>query len=164
MLAAIVPRDTPWTLKFTAQPEKVEQYRKDFRQLTESLSFGPDGTPTWQLPPAWSEEAGANEFVYRAFKPSADSQVRVTLSQLSFPFDPKELDQKRWQDYVVQNVNRWRGQLQLGDQGWEEMSNQFETHREFIETGDTGILCDVARSFRKRFKEYGRRTDEWWPV
>ncbi len=126
MLAAIVPKETPWAFKLTGEPDKVDKYRDEFRKLVESLSFGDDGSPQWNLPSNWSEEAG-NEFTYRSFRLPSDDKLKCTVSKLSLGFDPSELDEAKWQEYVRRNVNRWRGQLLLSsDQTWDDMSGDLE--------------------------------------
>ncbi|MCC6509849.1 MAG: hypothetical protein IT423_12120 [Pirellulaceae bacterium] len=126
MLAAIVPKDTPWAFKLMGQPEKVDQYTADFRQLVSSLSFADDGTPNWQLPEKWQEEEGANQFVYRSLRPPGESSLKVTVSQLKIPDTLNEPTEGNWREFVAMNVNRWRGQLNLGDQAWDEMTPDLE--------------------------------------
>ncbi len=116
----------PWAFKMVGAPEKVSQFKDDFRELINSFSVGSDGQPTWKLPEAWREEAG-NEFVYRAFRPTSDTSMRATVSELAYSFNPADLDAAKWQEYVLQNVNRWRGSLKLNDQAWDEMSSDLET-------------------------------------
>lgn len=126
LLGALIANDSrPWAFKMMGDPEKVALYRSDFRNLVDSLSFGSNGEPNWKLPESWREEAG-NEFTYRTFRPPNDPSIKATISELSYNFSPTDLSAPNWQEYVLQNVNRWRGQLLLEDQAWDEMSSTLE--------------------------------------
>lgn len=123
--ALIAKENRPWAFKMVGSPEKVAQYKTEFRQLVDSFAVSDDGQPKWQLPESWREEPG-NEFTFRTFRPQNESSVKATVSELAYGFNPTELDATKWQDYVAQNVNRWRGQLSLENQAWDEMSNVLE--------------------------------------
>lgn len=125
ILAAIVPGDEAWFFKLMGEPDKVDLYKDDFRRLVGSLSFASDGQPTWKLPEQWREEAGG-EFVYRSLLPPSEKDLKITVSKLAMPADATQIDETSWRSYVVANVNRWRGQLQLSPQAWEEMSPDLE--------------------------------------
>ncbi len=126
LLGALIAKENrPWAFKMVGAPEKVAQYKNEFRQLIDSLSFAEDGTPTWKLPEAWREESG-NEFTYRTFRPPNEPSVKATISELAYSFNPDDLNVSNWQQYVLQNVNRWRGQLSLTNQAWDEMAGDLE--------------------------------------
>lgn len=126
LLGAIIAKESrPWAFKMMGAPEKVAQYKTDFRQLVDSLSFSEDGQPAWKLPESWREEPG-NEFTYRTFRPPNDPSIKATISELSYSFSPSDLNVPNWQNYVVQNVNRWRKQVSLEDQAWDQMASGLE--------------------------------------
>ena len=126
LLGAMIAKEKrPWAFKMMGAPDKVAQFKDQFRQLVDSVTFSDDGQPAWKLPDAWREEAG-NEFTYRTFRPADEPSIKATISELAYSFDASELDVPKWQDYVAQNVNRWRGQLSLQKQAWEEMASQLE--------------------------------------
>lgn len=126
ILAAIVPKEQEaWFFKMMGEPEKVDQYKEEFRKLVDSLSFDEKGKPKWQLPAKWSEEAGG-EFVYASLRPTGEEAFKITVSQLSLPANASEMGEERWREYVVRNVNRWRGQLQLSDESWDEMADDLK--------------------------------------
>ena len=126
LLAAIVPKsEDAWFFKLMGDPDKISQYKDDFRQLVSSVSFAEDGKPKWQLPDKWSE-GGGRQFVYASLRPSGDESLEVTVSPLAMPTQPDKLDEAAWRKYVLDNVNRWRGQLQLSDQSWDEMARGLE--------------------------------------
>lgn len=125
ILAAIVPGDEAWFFKLMGEPQKIDLYKDDFRQLVSSLSFSPEGKPTWKLPEQWREEPGS-DFIYRSLFPPSEKDLKITVSKLAMPLDPAQMDEGSWRTYVVANVNRWRGQLQLSPQEWEEMARDLE--------------------------------------
>lgn len=123
--ALIAQESSPWAFKMMGDPEKVALYKDQFRQLVDSFAVSSDGEPTWKLPEDWREEPG-NEFIYRTFRPPNDPSVKATINQLSYSFMPDELSVPKWQKYVLENVNRWRGQLKLDNQAWDEMAPALE--------------------------------------
>lgn len=126
ILGAIIPKgQAAWFFKVLAEPEKVEQYRQDFDKLVASFSIDESGKPTWNLPDKWTDE-GPSQFVEANLRPAGEEALKVTVSQLPLPADAAQLDEKQWQDYVLQNVNRWRRQLQLPEQTWDEMTGELE--------------------------------------
>ncbi len=127
LLGALIPKErSPWAFKMMGSPEQVSQYREQFRELVDSFSFSSDGTPVWKLPADWREEAG-NEFTYRTFRPPNESTLKATISELSYSSSAKDLNVSKWQQYVLENVNRWRGQLSLENQVWDEMAGDLQT-------------------------------------
>lgn len=125
ILAAIVPADEAWFFKLMGEPQKIDLYKNDFRQLVSSLSFSPEGKPSWKLPEQWREEPGS-DFVYRSLFPPSEKDLKITVSKLAMPLDAAQMDEGSWRTYVLANVNRWRGQLQLSPQEWEEMARDLE--------------------------------------
>jgi hypothetical protein len=105
MLAAIVPvAENAWFLKVTGDAAAVEQIRDPFRAVALSLQFGDDGKPSWTLPDGWQERPG-DGVRYRTIR--IDAEPPLDLSVTSLPFQG-ELD-----GYLLANINRWRGQLNL---------------------------------------------------
>lgn len=126
ILGAIAPEaEDAWFFKLMGDPEKVQQYKSEFRQLVSSVSFDDSGKPRWQLPEKWREEAGG-QFVYASLRPPGEESVKISVSPLPMPADLAKLDETTWQQYVVANVNRWRGQVGLADQSWEQISSELE--------------------------------------
>ncbi len=125
ILGAIVPQENEvWFFKLFDAPEKVEQYTDDFRQLVNELSFQ-EGKPKWKLPEKWSEETGG-QFVFANLRPPGEQQLKVSVSPLPLPVEASSMDEKSWREFVLQNVNRWRGQLQLNQLSWDEIVADLE--------------------------------------
>ncbi|QDV27878.1 hypothetical protein [Aureliella helgolandensis] len=130
MLAAIVPHgSTAWFFKLTGDVAKVEEQREAFHRTVTSVGFGESGIPTWQLEEGWTEKIERGITYARIIAPSGD--VEATVTQL--PVSPDALEDAGWKDYVVINVNRWRGQLSLASQGWDAMSSELEELPELSE-------------------------------
>ena len=123
ILGVIIPNKTnAWFLKLMDAPEKVGASEQDFRKIAQSLSFESDGIPNWELTGGWSEERSPQDmFTYAKLK-NLDADVTATVSKLPAQTD----DPERWTSSIVANVNRWRGQLSLPPQNWENMEEDIE--------------------------------------
>ena len=109
MWGAIVslPEKT-WFFKVTGPNGAVSARAPDFQEFVQSIHFH-DGTPEWELPDGWSRRP-PDQFRFATLEIAADetaAQLEMSVSQLATP--PGD-DQR----YLLQNVNRWRGQLGLG--------------------------------------------------
>ncbi len=110
-LAAIVPHDgQAWFFKTLGPPEQVAQIASDFDRLLKSVTFA-DGRPQWQLPNGWTQTPG-NQFRYATLKAGP---IEVAVSSLP-------MRSNDFQQYLLANVNRWRGQVALPDVTSAELS------------------------------------------
>ncbi|MGN6543661.1 MAG: hypothetical protein ACTHK7_01335, partial [Aureliella sp.] len=126
MLGAIVPEpEAAWFFKLMGEPAKVDQYKEQFRQLVDSFSVDASGTPKWKLPEQWTDE-GPSEFVDANLRPPGEKSLKVTISQLPMPTKRSEITEAQWREYVAANVNRWRRQLQLPEQSWDDMAGELQ--------------------------------------
>lgn len=106
MLGAIVPhRSQTWFLKLTGPPERVAAAADDFQAVVRSLRFEGD-EPQWQLPPTWKRRAGSG-MRFATLEISSEGATPLEVSVTMLGRDPAGDDAA----YVLQNVNRWRGQL-----------------------------------------------------
>lgn len=127
MLAAIVPNvqdqdeQVVWYFKLTGSPDVVAEHEPDFREMVNSVEFSSEGKPQWRLPDGWSEQLSQG-MIYANLLHREDG-LTATVTQLPFP---GELTADSWQGYVLMNVNRWRGQLSLADQQWDQMADDLE--------------------------------------
>ena len=106
MLGAILPRgEDVWFFKLLGPKEAVVSQAVPFLQLVKSLKFQ-QGRPAWSLPDGWSEQPG-NQFRFATFViENAEVPLEVTVTTL--PMAGQDLP-----GYLLSNINRWRGQLQL---------------------------------------------------
>lgn len=107
MLAAILPGSPQnWFFKMTGSPEQVKAEFEPFVEFLKSVSMK-EGKPTWTLPENWTQEPGSSmRFATLKVK---GSDPEVELSVIPLPAS-ENLDQD-----LLSNINRWRGQLGLGD-------------------------------------------------
>ncbi len=106
-LGAILPT-TPqgWFFKLTGPEAEVGKLAEAFTEFLKTVTFADDGKPSWTLPEGWQQQAG-NQFRFATVViPGTSKPLELTISAL-----PNAGDNN--QHYVLMNLNRWRGQLQL---------------------------------------------------
>jgi len=109
IVAAIIPRgERAWVFRLTGPVDPVGKEVGLFKQLVRSTRFETDGSPKWTLPEGWTEEPQtglrfATIKIPSAGGPPLDFSVSVLPGSNEAEFD----------SYLLANVNRWRGQLQL---------------------------------------------------
>jgi hypothetical protein len=128
MLVAIVPHGNDATFfKLTGPIEQVDSITGDVKNFVESLTVADGGAPTWKLPDGWREEAG-NEFRRATILvPAGNTTLELAVSQL--PWQQND-------DYLLSNINRWRGQMQLSPIQADQLAQSYET----IKSGDTQVI------------------------
>lgn len=119
MLAAILP-DSPqnWFFKMTGSPEQVKAEFDPFVQFLKSVSLKA-GKPEWKLPENWIQEPGSSmRFATLKVK---DSDPPVELSVIPLPAS------SNLNADLLSNINRWRGQVGLGDISEENLKTASDT-------------------------------------
>lgn len=108
MIAAIVLRgDTAWFLKTLGPKAEVAKAAEPIIEFMKSVKM-PANAPSaieWKVPVGWQD--GGPRMMREATLIVSDSNppVEVAISKLSFPGNKNE--------YLLSNINRWRGQLGL---------------------------------------------------
>lgn len=109
MLAAIIPHgDEAWFFKLTGPDAATNSQREAFEKLIQTVKFpaGAEGDPQWTLPEGWTQQPGS-AMRFATLEVSADGEtLECSVSKLPLNGQPLE-------DYLLANINRWRGQLQL---------------------------------------------------
>jgi hypothetical protein len=107
MLAAIVPQGhRTWFFKMTGPDEEVAQQLESFSALVKSVRFvGDAAQPTWELPAHWRQQAASGMRFATIQMETGQRTLELTVIPLETMGDLDE--------YVLGNVNRWRGQLGL---------------------------------------------------
>ena len=125
MLAAIVPtKGQAWFFKLTGSKSEVDPIAEQFESLLATLSIG-DGKPVWKAPAEWKEvdisgTRAASFGQVAAFDIPTDGEpLKCTVSQLGAE-DPTQ------DEYVLVNLNRWRGQLGQRSISIEELKSSLE--------------------------------------
>jgi hypothetical protein len=95
-----------WFFKITGDPAQVESKRDDFLAFVKSVRFtGAQPQPSWDLPTGWTE-LPPDEFRFATLQIPADPKpLELAVSVL-----PKNVAAE---EFVLINVNRWRGQVSL---------------------------------------------------
>ncbi len=133
-LAVIVPT-TPqgWFFKLTGPEAAVAAVEPAFNDFLKTVKFA-DGQPTWTLPEGWQQQPG-NAFRFATLViPGEGKPLELTVSGLPNSGSDNVA-------YVLQNVNRWRGQLQLASIAADALATETKT----IDVGGTSsTLVNLA--------------------
>ncbi len=138
MLAAIVrpasgDQQQAWFFKAQGSRSDIQSIRAGFLDLVRSIRFDAQGrTPQWGLPSGWQQQPG-NQIRYATIV-SGSQEVSVTALPVA---------SADWNQYVLLNINRWRGQLGLPP----VVAEQLDEQTDIVETADgsQAILVDLAR-------------------
>jgi hypothetical protein len=112
----VLIEDVGWFFKLTGDAAAVAPQHENFLRFTTSIEFagGAAPKPTWTLPEGWRELPG-REMRFATIQIEADGKP-LELSVIPLPVIGGD-EQK----YVLDNINRWRQQLQLGPVSADEL-------------------------------------------
>ncbi len=126
ILGAVIPyENVAYFLKATDKIERLALAESDFRTVVERFAIDPDKREmNFQLPENWTSkwrEDGGQFNVIAEFNVKAGSgpPIKFTVTELSKPADLAS-----WDSYLLVNINRWRGQLQLPETDLIALQNQ----------------------------------------
>jgi hypothetical protein len=107
MLAAIIPQGKEtWFFKLTGPVEAVAKQQEPFTSLIKSVRFtDKTAQPSWDLPESWRQQGGSGMRFATIVIEEGERTLELTVIPLQTMGDLDE--------YVLGNVNRWRGQLGL---------------------------------------------------
>ena len=142
MLAAIVPHGKQaWFFKVAGPNDAVQEQMEEFLALVKSVEFDESNEPTWKLPEGWTREPGS-QMRFATLKIPGDDKP-MDLSVIPLPAD--DIDAP---EYILSNVNRWRGQLQLKpittDQLFDKENPTEETIQFELEDGTKATLANLV--------------------
>jgi len=119
MLGAVVRMgDISWFFKVTAPPDEVAPAREAIRDFVKSVQFEGEGAaakPRWKLPEGWKELPG-----------SAFRYATIQVPPAKEGGQPLEISVSTAGGTVLDNINRWRGQLGLKPITEEELPKESE--------------------------------------
>jgi hypothetical protein len=119
MLAAIMlPGGDAWFFKLTGPVAAVDEVEAEVREFVESVTFN-RGQPEWKAPEAWQRQPGS-QFRYATLEIPQGEQKPLELSVTTLPHAQSDT-------YVLDNVNRWRGQLSLPPLTLANLAQEVET-------------------------------------
>jgi hypothetical protein len=117
---AIVPMETElWFFKATGPIEEMTKVEPELRTFLESVRFD-KGEPKWELPDGWEQSPGF-DFIFANIRiPAGKEPIELSVSRLVRRDMPLEED-------LLENVNRWRGQITKPPVSAEDLSKSTET-------------------------------------
>ena len=120
MIAAIVPQgESLWFFKLQGPPDAVQARGEEVREFLKSLKFSSDDKPEWTLPATWTETPGnANRHATLVLS----EQPRLELSVTVLAKGPGDSTKQ-----LLDNINRWRGQLDLPHIAADDLPSRTET-------------------------------------
>lgn len=119
-LAAIVlAGKSAWFFKLTGDPDAVSSRREAVTKFLRGVRFSAAGKPTWDLPAGWKERPG-DQFRFATLE-LGDPPLDLAISEL-----PRSDDGPSDEEYILQNIDRWRGQLGLEPTTSEALAKESE--------------------------------------
>lgn len=119
MVAAMIPQgQKTWYFKVMGPEKAVETQVEKIEGLIGSVQFT-NGDPAWKLPEGWTEEKSAGGLRFATLKIPTDPPLE--LSVMSLPTMGNDYDA-----YTVDNVNRWRGQVNLPPIGKQDLAKEVQ--------------------------------------
>ncbi|WP_182866323.1 hypothetical protein [Stieleria mannarensis] len=112
LLAVMVPRgEKVWFFKVLGPEDAVARIDDAFKAFVKSVQFDANDEPVLEsLPDGW-RRGGEKPMRFATIDINTpEKQLDLSVSNLSVP---GTMDRDAWDDYVQQNVNRWRGQVGL---------------------------------------------------
>src|SRR5947209_288605 len=110
MLAATVPGERMnYFVTLSGPDAEVAKQEKPFRELVASIRLdeqNKEAPLTWKAPAGWQEQPGGGQFRIATFHINADRPIEAKIAMLPSRGDDAEQS-------LLDNVNRWRGQLSL---------------------------------------------------
>jgi len=137
MLVAMLPRQmTTWFIKLVGPVDDIKELKPTFLKFIDTVQFENE-EPTWQLPANWTESLSTVSFRYKTINiPATDDHkpLEITVSKLNSESGDKP-------EFVLPNLNRWRGQLNLPAVTMAELDRHYEKSEEH---GITRLIFDLT--------------------
>lgn len=116
LLGAIFPQgETTWFFKLTGPKDVLVEQADHFLKFVQSVHFEAE-KPRWTLPEGWRETPGTDmRFATIRFDASGKTHE---MSVIPLPTGGGDFD-----EYLLANINRWRGQMNVGPISKAELSN-----------------------------------------
>lgn len=129
------PPQMAWFFKMMGPAEQVGGRVEEFDSFLHSVRFAANGRPSWETPAGWTEQAGDGIRFATLAIDDTDPKLEVAVTVLPAP-DPGA------DEYLMVNVNRWRGQVGLSPYPPSDWRNAAQSAGELADltTGDVRIL------------------------
>ena len=127
MLAALAPiGESGWFFKISGPKEALAAEAARFKGLLTSLKI--DGErPTWTTPEGWTEEPASGMRAATFVIGEGDDKLECSVIPLPAPGGASSSD-----DYLLDNVNRWRKQLSLDAWTVDELKTALEKEEDIF--------------------------------
>jgi hypothetical protein len=137
MLSAILPAgEQAWFFKVVGPIGAVDKHAEEITSFYTSIRLDESGRPRWTLPSGWKEDPPRAMRAATFWVPTDDKPLEISVTAL--PWRGTEKD-------MIDNVNRWRGQLKLPEI---DASGLAAVTRE-LPTGDAKMtLVDLRGQFQ----------------
>lgn len=133
LLAAIIPHaDRTWFFKLMGPTDQVDGETERFDQFVRTIRFGDGREVAWDLPDGWTERGGSESRFATIQVGTADPPIELTVVPLG-----------RESGSLLDNINRWRGQLTLQPISEAELS---QITRQITVGNDQVTLVDMVSS------------------
>lgn len=123
-----------WFFKLTGPESAVAAQSEAFQRLVASVSLSEEDA-TWTLPDGWTQQPASQMRYATLTIPAGDPPLEVSVSKLPLFAERTE--------YLLQNINRWRGQLGLPPLAGDDWLSQAITAGEIEQPEVAGL--DVTR-------------------
>jgi hypothetical protein len=122
--AIVLTGQSGWFFKVTGDPKTVEPRREDFSNFVKQVRFskGPEPQPSWELPEGWKELPGDSFRFATIEMPTDGAPLSISVSMLPLNDFSRE-------EFVLKNVNRWRGQVGLESVNEAQLVDTSETSK-----------------------------------
>lgn len=138
MIAAIVPhKDQATFFKVVGPAADVDKVAKEFATFLASMRINEEGGKmTWHLQPTWTQEEGTGMRLATIHIPAEPKPLELTVTQLAW---------RGTTDDFLNNINRWRGQMQLPPIDAKQLAKETKE----IKAGEISItLVDLKGHFQ----------------
>ena len=118
ILGAVIPdNNNVYFVKATDRTSQLASAESAFRTVVETFAIDPaSGSPKFELPPGWTlnllDNANAGiglaEMIAEINFETPAGRIRFTVSKYDKPAETAA-----WESYLLSQINRWRGQLEL---------------------------------------------------
>lgn len=117
MLVGISVRgQSAWTIKLVGKRADVLKLEEPVIQFAQSFDFSEDPeNPDWQVPSGWTKldiKRLGRKATFSIPTSKVDATLELVVSQLGIPRDSL-LNQASTDEYIADNINRWRKQMGL---------------------------------------------------
>jgi hypothetical protein len=131
---AIIPRGANvWFFKVLGPPDAVVQHEPALVDFLKSVRFEGD-QPTWTPPSGWQQQPSDGFRLATLMIPTDDQPLELAVSKLGRGEGP-------WEEQLLANVNRWRGQVSLPDVKPEELA---DATQQIPVDGSLAVVVSIA--------------------